>query len=65
MEQRMKCPHCGRCIGFVQSTDDEKVIVYDTHEPIISQELWDKVKEIEMSVSQGKSQGNQIAHFLD
>ena len=30
------------------------------HEPIVSQELWDKVKEIEMSVSQGKEQGNQI-----
>ena len=28
MEQRMKCPHCGRCIGFVQSTDDEKNTIF-------------------------------------
>lgn len=26
MEQRMKCPHCGRCIGFVQSTDVENSV---------------------------------------
>lgn len=23
MEQKMTCPHCGRCIGFFQSTDVE------------------------------------------
>lgn len=48
----------------IKRPDEEKVIVYNTHEPIISQELWDKVKEIERSVSQGKSQGNQIVHPL-
>ena len=26
MEQKMKCPHCQRCIGFVQSSDDEENI---------------------------------------
>lgn len=26
MEQKMKCPHCGRCIGFVQSTDNENSV---------------------------------------
>lgn len=26
MEQKMKCPFCGRCIGFVQSTDDENSV---------------------------------------
>lgn len=26
MEQKMKCPYCGRCIGFVQSTDDENSV---------------------------------------
>lgn len=26
MEQKMKCPHCGRCMGFVQSTDDENSV---------------------------------------
>lgn len=48
----------------IKRPDEEKVIVYNTHEPIISQELWDKVKEIERSVSQGKAQGNQIVHPL-
>ena len=33
---------------------DEWVIIPNTHEPIITQELWDKVREIEVSVSQGK-----------
>lgn len=32
MEQRMKCPHCGRCIGFVQSTDDEKNTIFSIRE---------------------------------
>lgn len=48
----------------IKRPDEEKVIVYNTHEAIISQELWDKVKEIEQSVSQGKAQGNQIVHPL-
>ena len=26
MEQKMKCPYCGRCIGFVQATDDENSV---------------------------------------
>lgn len=26
MEQKMKCPHCGRCIDFVQSTDNENSV---------------------------------------
>lgn len=30
------------------------VIVYNTHPPIISQELWDKVREREKSVAQGR-----------
>lgn len=32
----------------------EWVIVYNTHPPIISQELWDKVREREKSVAQGR-----------
>ena len=32
----------------------EWTIVYNTHEPIISQELWDKVREREKSVAQGR-----------
>ena len=38
----------------VKKDTSEWVIVYNTHEPIISQEIWDKVREIEKSVSQGK-----------
>ena len=34
--------------------DDERIIIYNTHEPIISQELWDKCREMEQSVSRGK-----------
>lgn len=30
------------------------IVVKNTHEPIVSQELWDRVREIEQSVSQGK-----------
>ena len=48
----------------IKRPDDEKVVVYNTHEAIISQELWDKVKEVERSVGQGKAQGNQIVHPL-
>lgn len=29
MEQKMKCPHCGRCIGFVQSTDVENSVFFN------------------------------------
>ena len=38
----------------VKKDQSEWVIVYNTHDPIISQEIWDKVREIEKSVSQGK-----------
>lgn len=48
----------------IKRPDDEKVIVYNTHEAIISQELWDKVKEVERSVGQGKAQNNKIVHPL-
>ncbi len=30
------------------------IVAENTHEPIISQELWDKVREVEKSVSRGK-----------
>lgn len=48
----------------IKRPDDEKVVVYNTHEAIISQELWDKVKEVERSVGQGKAQNNKIVHPL-
>lgn len=34
--------------------EEERITILNTHEPIISQDLWDKCREIEKSVSQGK-----------
>ncbi len=39
-------------------------IVYNTHEPIISQELWDKVREREKSVAQGRKTKTGYTHPL-
>lgn len=38
----------------VKKDPSEWVIVYNTHEPLVSQEIWDKCREFEASVSQGK-----------
>ena len=38
----------------VQKDKDEWAVIENNHEPIISQKLWDKVREIEESVSTGK-----------
>ncbi|MBQ6555219.1 MAG: recombinase family protein, partial [Firmicutes bacterium] len=38
----------------VNREPEDMVIIENAHEPIISQELWDKVREVENSVSQGK-----------
>ena len=38
----------------VQKDKDKWAVIENNHEPIISQELWDKVREIEESVSTGK-----------
>ena len=38
----------------ITKDEEDWVISRNTHEPIISRELWDKVREIEASVSQGK-----------
>ena len=38
----------------VQKDKDDWAVIENNHEPIISQELWDKVREIEESVSTGK-----------
>ena len=40
---------------LIRKPMDEWIITENTHEPIITQELWDKVREIERSVSRGKS----------
>ena len=39
----------------VKNSEEEMVIIKNTHELLVSQELWDKVREMEASVSQGKS----------
>ncbi len=38
----------------VKREPEDMVWVYNTHEAIVSQELWDKCREMEASVSQGK-----------
>lgn len=44
----------------ITRSDDERVTIYNTHEPIVSQELWDKCREIEASVSKGKANKSGI-----
>lgn len=39
---------------MVKRDPEDMVTVYNTHEAIVSQELWDKCREMEASVSQGK-----------
>ena len=38
----------------VRKDPSEWIVTENTHEPIISQELWDKVREVEIAVSHGK-----------
>ncbi|WP_294474958.1 recombinase family protein [uncultured Ruminococcus sp.] len=38
----------------VYKDESDRVIVDNNHEPIITQELWDRVREVENSVSNGK-----------
>ena len=38
----------------VKKDPSEWIIIENTHEPIVSQEIWNKCREIEASVSQGK-----------
>lgn len=38
----------------VKRDSEDMVTVYNTHEAIVTQELWDKCREMEASVSQGK-----------
>ena len=40
------------------------VIVYNTHEPIISQELWDKVQARKQSVAKGRKTSTGVVHPL-
>ena len=38
----------------IQKNEEDWVVVENNHEPIISKELWDKCREVDKSVSQGK-----------
>lgn len=40
---------------IVHKPMEEWIITKNTHEPVITQELWDKVREVDKSVSRGKS----------
>ena len=44
--------------------ENEWVIVHDTHEAIITQELWNKVREVEKSVAQGRKSKRGYTHPL-
>ena len=38
----------------IKNDEEDMIVVKNTHEPIVSQKLWDRVREMEQSVSQGK-----------
>ncbi|MBD5115541.1 MAG: recombinase family protein [Ruminococcaceae bacterium] len=38
----------------INRSEEEMAVIHNTHEPIVSQEIWDKCREVEASVSQGK-----------
>ena len=44
--------------------ESEWVVVHNTHEAIITQELWDKVREVEKSVAQGRKTKRGYTHPL-
>ena len=47
-----------------RTDESEWTVVYNTHEPIISQELWDKVQERKKSVAQGRKTKVGYTHPL-
>ena len=44
--------------------ENEWVVVHNTHEAIVTQELWDKVREVEKSVAQGRKTKRGYTHPL-
>ena len=44
--------------------ESEWIVVHNTHEAIITQELWDKVREVEKSVAQGRKTKRGYTHPL-
>lgn len=49
---------------IIRKGQNDWVIVYNTHEPIISQELWDKVQERMKSQSRGRKMHTGVTHPL-
>ena len=49
---------------IIRKDQSEWVIVENNHEPIISRELWDKVQEVNASVSRGRCTTERITHSL-
>lgn len=58
--------------GYLQAQSDhaglykykKALITYNNHEPIISQELWDKVHDRMKSIAQGRKTGSGFVHPL-
>ena len=50
--------------GLIRKDKSDWVIVYNTHEPIISQELWDRVQARMVSQSHGRKMHTGITHPL-
>lgn len=48
----------------VNRDESEQIIIRNTHEAIVSQELWDKCREVEASVSQGKRNKSGVTQPL-
>ena len=42
----------------IDKDKEDWVVIPNTHEPLVSQEIWDKIRELEKSVSQGKRTKN-------
>ena len=49
---------------IIRNDQSEWVIVENKHEPIISRELWDKVQEVNASVSRGRCTTERVTHSL-
>ncbi len=39
---------------LIKRNEEDMVVIKNTHEPLVSQEMWDKCREMDSSVSQGK-----------
>ena len=48
----------------VKVPKEEQVIIPNNHEPIISRELWNKVKELEATASTGKITKERVTPAL-